>query len=302
MWALAVQLYGVRSRRNWGHGDFTDLAVLIDLAADLGAAGRRAQSAARSVRRPAGGAEPVLSRTAGSSSIPLYIDVEAIPEFPGLRAAGVEEEVERLRRAGLVDYAGVAARSCARSNSHTRPFAGRRSQQRHVPSIAFRKRARSLAGAICVLRVPAPQIRWSVVGMAAAMATSRGCGARWPCVETEENAIGFFEFVQWLAARAARSLSRRGLRRAACRSGSISTSQSGSAATASMPGATRTRSWPAWRLARRRTLSTPWARTGALAGFNPVGLEERRFEPFRQHAAGIHALRGGDSARSRARV
>src|SRR5438132_1495416 len=38
-WALAVQLYGVRSRRNWGHGDFTDLANLIELAATLGAAG-----------------------------------------------------------------------------------------------------------------------------------------------------------------------------------------------------------------------------------------------------------------------
>src|SRR5215510_7387432 len=39
MWALAVQLYSVRSRRNWGHGDFTDLAALIDLASDIGASG-----------------------------------------------------------------------------------------------------------------------------------------------------------------------------------------------------------------------------------------------------------------------
>src|SRR5262245_24720280 len=31
MWALAVQLYSVQSRRNWGHGDFTDLARLIEL-------------------------------------------------------------------------------------------------------------------------------------------------------------------------------------------------------------------------------------------------------------------------------
>src|SRR5262249_12025180 len=39
MWALGVQLYGVRSLGNWGHGDFTDLAAFVDLAADLGAAG-----------------------------------------------------------------------------------------------------------------------------------------------------------------------------------------------------------------------------------------------------------------------
>ena len=36
-WAIAVQLYGIRSHRNWGHGDFTDLANLIDVASALGA-------------------------------------------------------------------------------------------------------------------------------------------------------------------------------------------------------------------------------------------------------------------------
>jgi 4-alpha-glucanotransferase len=56
MWALAVQLYGVRSARNWGHGDFTDLLALADLAADLGASGvglnssrRRSPSAPRAI-------------------------------------------------------------------------------------------------------------------------------------------------------------------------------------------------------------------------------------------------------------
>ena len=38
-WLLAVQLYGVRSARNWGIGDFTDLEGLIELAASLGADG-----------------------------------------------------------------------------------------------------------------------------------------------------------------------------------------------------------------------------------------------------------------------
>ncbi|MGH6754013.1 MAG: 4-alpha-glucanotransferase, partial [Bradyrhizobium sp.] len=38
-WLLAVQLYSVRSARNWGIGDFTDLEGLIELAHHLGADG-----------------------------------------------------------------------------------------------------------------------------------------------------------------------------------------------------------------------------------------------------------------------
>src|SRR5271166_5124223 len=38
-WLLAVQLYGVRSQRNWGIGDFTDLEGLLKLANSLGAEG-----------------------------------------------------------------------------------------------------------------------------------------------------------------------------------------------------------------------------------------------------------------------
>jgi len=39
---------------------------------------------------------------------PLYIDVEAVPEFPGLGAAELEQEVEVLRGREFVDYASVA--------------------------------------------------------------------------------------------------------------------------------------------------------------------------------------------------
>ncbi|MGB7833414.1 MAG: 4-alpha-glucanotransferase, partial [Xanthobacteraceae bacterium] len=34
-----MQLYAIRSDHNWGHGDFTDLRFLIEVAAKVGAAG-----------------------------------------------------------------------------------------------------------------------------------------------------------------------------------------------------------------------------------------------------------------------
>jgi (1->4)-alpha-D-glucan 1-alpha-D-glucosylmutase len=94
LWGFMVQLYGVRSARNWGIGDFTDLRNLIDLAANLGAS--------------VVGVNP-LHATEGSPYSPssrhalnvLYIDVESVPGFS--KASGIP----RLRDAELVDYPAV---------------------------------------------------------------------------------------------------------------------------------------------------------------------------------------------------
>lgn len=105
-WAISVQLYGVRSATNWGHGDFRDLSALIDIAADAGAAGIGLNPLHALFDDDPEQASPYApnSRLFLNS---LYIDVEAAPGFPGLAKLGLAETVQTLRRRKHVDYAGV---------------------------------------------------------------------------------------------------------------------------------------------------------------------------------------------------
>jgi 4-alpha-glucanotransferase len=105
-WILAVQLYGVRSSRNWGMGDFTDLEGLIELAAGLGAGGVGLNPLhALFDDRPAD-----CSPYSPNSRLflnPLYIDVEKLPEFSD-RDGGRNDAVSRSRQSDIVDYVAVA--------------------------------------------------------------------------------------------------------------------------------------------------------------------------------------------------
>ena len=87
-WLLAVQLYGVRSTRNWGMGDFTDLADLIDLAHQLGADGVGLNPLHALFDDKPGDCSP-YSPNSRLFLNALYIDVEAMPEFSAAAAAAV---------------------------------------------------------------------------------------------------------------------------------------------------------------------------------------------------------------------
>jgi 4-alpha-glucanotransferase len=106
-WLLAVQLYGVRSARNWGIGDFTDLAGLIELAGHLGADGVGLNPLhALFDDRPTD-----CSPYSPNSRLflnALYIDVEKLPEIQRGAFATSSKDIARLRASGTVDYIGVA--------------------------------------------------------------------------------------------------------------------------------------------------------------------------------------------------
>jgi 4-alpha-glucanotransferase len=113
---IAISLYGVRSKRNWGCGDFRDLLEIIDWAArDLGVSfvGLNPLHAIHN-RRPFN-TSPYLPNCVYYQNF-LYLDVEGMEDFAGcLHALGlrhspaVEAEIYELRRAPFVEYERVSA-------------------------------------------------------------------------------------------------------------------------------------------------------------------------------------------------
>jgi 4-alpha-glucanotransferase len=104
-WLLAVQLYGIRSARNWGIGDFTDLEGLIELADQLGADGVGLNPLHALFDDRPGDCSP-YSPNSRLFLNPLYVDVEKLPGFQ--RAFESKGTVARLRSSDIVDYAAVA--------------------------------------------------------------------------------------------------------------------------------------------------------------------------------------------------
>lgn len=103
-WGLSAQLYELRSRRNWGIGDFADLAELCRIGAAAGA-----DFVGINPLHSLFLADPQRCSPFSPSSRlflnPLYL---AVDRLPGFRPDMVDDaEMERLRALPAVDYGGV---------------------------------------------------------------------------------------------------------------------------------------------------------------------------------------------------
>lgn len=114
-WGVAVQLYSLRSHRNWGMGDFRDLHDLVRLAAPLGC-GIIGLNPLHALM-PANPAHiSPYSPSSREFLNVLYIAVEDVPEFSECTPArelvaseDFQENLAALRATGIVDYVQVAA-------------------------------------------------------------------------------------------------------------------------------------------------------------------------------------------------
>lgn len=106
VWLLTVQLYSVRSSRNWGIGDFTDLAEILAWVASRGGAG----VGLNPLHILFDEAPDDCSPYAPNSRLflnPLYIDVERLRELPENFASAHADTITALSSEDLVDYSGV---------------------------------------------------------------------------------------------------------------------------------------------------------------------------------------------------
>jgi 4-alpha-glucanotransferase len=202
-WGFAAQLYSVRSRASWGHGDLHDLA---DLAAwsggDLGADFVLVNPLHAAEPQPPVSPSPYLPMSRRQIS-PLYLRIEDIPEYQGLSTgnrARVEALAAPLRAASstaaLIDRDAVwAAKLAAAGLIRTVPLTA----SRRAELDAFLARDRRAIGdwaAWCVIaEVHGPDWRsWPVAladpGSAKVAELRRELADR----------IAFHEWLQWLTA------------------------------------------------------------------------------------------------------
>jgi len=279
-WLVAVQLYGVRSARNWGIGDFTDLEALIELARDLGADGVGLNPLhALFDDRPAD-----CSPYSPNSRLflnALYIDVEKIPGFEPGALADSAGAIARLRSGDIVDYKGVAelkwrALRAAFETFRAHPAAGRRQD-----FDAFRaERAPLLSRFACfeVLRHKFNKPWWEWPEQWRQPDEAQCAGLRQGADAAE---VEFVEFVQWAADRQLRS----------CRD---LAGQLGMKVGLYLDVAVGVQSdgFDAWNeqtaISRHLAVGAPpdplnlAGQNWGLAGFNAAGLELQSFEPYRE--------------------
>jgi (1->4)-alpha-D-glucan 1-alpha-D-glucosylmutase len=115
VWGAAIQLYALKSARNWGIGDFGDLETATAFTAGAGAGIVGVNPLHALFPSQPHEASPYRPSSRSQLNV-LYLDVAAITDFDECEPAralvqtpGFQARLEALRGSTLVDYPGVAA-------------------------------------------------------------------------------------------------------------------------------------------------------------------------------------------------
>ncbi len=105
-WGYAIQLYALKSEHNWGVGDFSDLQRFIEICSRCGADIIGVNPLNVLVHTYPENASPYSSISRLFLN-PIYIDVEAVPEFKPEDKEEVKDKLEEVRVSELIRYEEV---------------------------------------------------------------------------------------------------------------------------------------------------------------------------------------------------
>ena len=106
IWGYALQLYSVKSKRNWGIGDFTDLENFVKLCAKDGADVIGLNPLNTLSHDHPEEASPYSSISREFLN-PIYIDVEKVPEFEANDKKEIESVLAEVRSSKLIEYGKI---------------------------------------------------------------------------------------------------------------------------------------------------------------------------------------------------
>jgi 4-alpha-glucanotransferase len=279
-WLVAVQLYGLRSARNWGIGDFTDLEGLIALAADLGASGVGLNPLHALFDDRPGDCSP-YSPNSRLFLNALYIDVERVAGFQPAALAESRAIIEQLRANNVVDYAAVAALKWRALRSAFVAFKTGPKTRHHAAFAKFRTEHGAMLSRFACFEVlrhkfKKPWWEWPAEWQQPDDARSAALHAG---PDSEE--IEFIKFVQWCADRQLQSCrklcAKLGMKVGLYLDVAVGVQSDG---------------FDAWKeqaaISRHLAVGAPpdplntSGQNWGLAGFNAAGLEIQFFEPYRE--------------------
>lgn len=276
-WLIAVQLYSIRSGRNWGMGDFTDLADLIELGAQLGADGVGLNPLHALFDDRPGDFSPYAPNSRLFLNA-LYIDVEKAPGYRG----GIDRDaLDAVRKTEHVDYKSVAALKWPALRAAFAAFQAGGTTKEAAEFAAYRAERGELLERFCCFEVlrhrfSQPWWEWPQDWRQPDLARCRTLLGGADRAEAD-----FIAYVQWLAERqlrACRELGHRlGMKVGLYLDVAVGVQSDGFDAWNEQGAISRSLSVGA-PPDPLNTLGQNWG----LAGFNAPGLELRSFEPFRE--------------------
>ncbi len=202
LWGITLQLYELRSRRNWGIGDFEDLIEMIGLAGSL-----RADFIGLNPLHAPFLSDPNRCSPYEPSSRqminPLYIAVDKVEGFEA--NSDLEDRLLELRSTDLVDYVGVAETKLSALRTLWEKW--------RISSDRQSKASRDFQG--FVKEGGENLRRHAIFETLSALMVARGLGAGWTSwpeelhlpdgvevaalVEEHADTIGFHMWLQWIA-------------------------------------------------------------------------------------------------------